>query len=196
MTTPILPTQPSSLNRTTVMKRRLLSVAAATGLTLGLALAGTAAHADPDNTKPVVGDLGTWVGKNPKGAWILKVVDNVFNPATNPNDGQILAWSVNVQTLSNKKVQVKGDLIVDGKITVLGAPSTTDGKCPGYLIDGVCVAESGAEQSFVNAAKWCANNFKADLCTEPDLGPARHPHAERECQLDQLVLRQRRQPVE
>lgn len=34
------------------MKRRLLSVAAASGLTLGLALGGTAAHADPDNANP------------------------------------------------------------------------------------------------------------------------------------------------
>lgn len=34
------------------MKRRLLSVAVASGLTLGLALGGTAAHADPDNANP------------------------------------------------------------------------------------------------------------------------------------------------
>ena len=118
----------------------------------------------PDPNKSLSGDLTSWVGKNPKGNWIIKVVDSKF--LNNGADGQLQKWSINVQTLSNKKVQVKGDLIVDGKITVLGAPSTTDGKCPGYLIDGVCVAESGAEQSFVNAAKWCANNFKADLCTD------------------------------
>ncbi len=74
----------------------------------------------PDNTKPASGDLTAWINKNPKGAWILKVVDNVFNPATNPNDGQILSWAINVQTLSSKKIQIKGDLIVDGNVTVGG----------------------------------------------------------------------------
>jgi subtilisin-like proprotein convertase family protein len=69
----------------------------------------------PDNTKPVSGDLTTWVGKNPKGNWIIKVVDSSF--FNNVNDGQIQKWSVTIQTLSNKKIQIKGDLIVDGTIT-------------------------------------------------------------------------------
>jgi subtilisin-like proprotein convertase family protein len=73
----------------------------------------------PDNTKPVSGDLTTWVGKNPKGNWIIKVVDSSF--FNNVNDGQIQKWSVTIQTLSNKKIQVKGDLIVDGNLTVSGA---------------------------------------------------------------------------
>jgi subtilisin-like proprotein convertase family protein len=72
----------------------------------------------PDTTKPVSGDLTTWVGKNPAGKWILKVVDTGF--LNNAKDGQINTWSVNIQTLSNKKVQVKGNLIVDGTVT-LGA---------------------------------------------------------------------------
>jgi subtilisin-like proprotein convertase family protein len=72
----------------------------------------------PDNTKPVSGDLTTWVGKNPKGNWIIKVVDSSF--FNNVNDGQIQKWSVTIQTLSNKKIQVKGDLIVDGNLTVNG----------------------------------------------------------------------------
>jgi subtilisin-like proprotein convertase family protein len=68
----------------------------------------------PDKTKPVSGDLTTWVGKNPAGKWYLKVVDTGF--LNNAKDGQINSWSINIQTLSNKKVQVKGDLIVDGTI--------------------------------------------------------------------------------
>ena len=69
----------------------------------------------PDPTTPVSGNLTTWVGKNPKGKWVLKVVDSGF--LNNKNDGQINAWSVGIQTLSNKKVEVAGDLIVDGKLT-------------------------------------------------------------------------------
>ena len=69
----------------------------------------------PDLTKTVSGDLTYWVGKNPKGKWRLKVVDTAF--LNNTTDGQVVKWSVNLQTLSSKKIQIKGDLIVDGTIT-------------------------------------------------------------------------------
>jgi subtilisin-like proprotein convertase family protein len=72
----------------------------------------------PEPTKTLTGDLTTWVGKNPKGNWIIKVVDSKF--LNNGVDGQVQSWSVNVQTLSNKKAQVKGDLIVDGNVVVGG----------------------------------------------------------------------------
>ncbi|MFZ4579839.1 MAG: proprotein convertase P-domain-containing protein [Myxococcota bacterium] len=70
----------------------------------------------PDVTKPVSGDLTTWAGKNPKGTWYLQVIDVKF--LNNTTDGQLTAWSINVQTLSNKKVQVKGDLLVGGSLAI------------------------------------------------------------------------------
>jgi len=77
----------------------------------------------PDPTLPAVGDLTTWVGKNPQGAWILKVVDSGF--ADIEFDGQIVTWSIQMQTLSNEKVQVAGDLIVDGSIISAGGTGLT-----------------------------------------------------------------------
>ena len=57
-------------------------------------------------TKPVSGDLGTWIGKNPKGTWSLTVVDVANTSVT--TDGQINAWSVTSKTLSAKKVVANG----------------------------------------------------------------------------------------
>ncbi|MSP93107.1 MAG: hypothetical protein EXR79_15125, partial [Myxococcales bacterium] len=80
----------------------------------GASAGGTLVTSYPDPTKPVSGDLLSWLGKNPKGKWTLKVVDSDF--LNNAADGAINKWSLNLQTLSNKKIQVKGDLIVDGNI--------------------------------------------------------------------------------
>jgi subtilisin-like proprotein convertase family protein len=77
----------------------------------------------PDPTLPISGDLTTWVGKNPKGFWILRVVDSGFNDIE--FDGQINSWSVQVQTMSTKKVQVNGDLVVTGNITSDGGEGIT-----------------------------------------------------------------------
>jgi subtilisin-like proprotein convertase family protein len=68
----------------------------------------------PTDTKTVSGDLTTWVGKNPKGKWYIEVIDTGF--LNNGIDGEIVTWSVNVQTLSDKKVQVNGDLVVTGAL--------------------------------------------------------------------------------
>lgn len=68
----------------------------------------------PKPTATVAGDLASWIGKNPKGDWTLNVVDTKFKD--NGNDGQVNAWSVTIQTLSSKKVQVKANLLVDGSI--------------------------------------------------------------------------------
>ena len=64
----------------------------------------------PEPTKPVSGNLLTWVGKNPKGKWRLHVADTGFKD--NKIDGKIVKWTVALQTLSNKKVQIKGNLIM------------------------------------------------------------------------------------
>lgn len=85
----------------------------------------------PDPTASKTGDLKTWIGKNPKGTWNLKVKDTAFCIPQAPGnagicdvstttDGKILDWSVNFQVLSNAKVLVNGDLYVAGKILSAG----------------------------------------------------------------------------
>jgi hypothetical protein len=76
----------------------------------------------PDPDKPLTGDLTKWYGKNPKGKWRIWVVDASYKD--NQTDGQ-LKWSIGMQTLSNKKIQIKGDLIVDGKL-IIGTQVKTD----------------------------------------------------------------------
>ncbi len=78
---------------------------------------------------PKSGDLAAWVGKNPKGLWNLKVKDTSFcvvqapgnakycNP-TKKTDGSVVTWSVKTQTLSSKKIQVAGDQLNSGSLTV------------------------------------------------------------------------------
>lgn len=78
---------------------------------------GTAFKATfPEPTKTLTGDLSVWAGKNPKGQWHLNVIDSK-GTAGQP-DGEITTWSVSMQTLSNKKIHIKGDLIVDGDLKV------------------------------------------------------------------------------
>jgi subtilisin-like proprotein convertase family protein len=62
----------------------------------------------PDPTKLVSGDLGTWVGKNPKGKWTINVADLVG--PSGGKDGKLLGWSVGVKTLSNSRVASTGGL--------------------------------------------------------------------------------------
>ncbi len=79
----------------------------------------------PAPTAVVSGDLATWVGKNPKGNWRLLVIDGKF--LNNTTDGQIVSWSVNLTTMSNKKINVKGDLYVTGNLTALGSTMVPKG---------------------------------------------------------------------
>ena len=74
----------------------------------GVALATTY----PDPTATVSGNLTTWVGKNPKGKWTLTVIDSGFKD--NKVDGKVVAWSVNVSTLSTKKIGSNGVLQAKG----------------------------------------------------------------------------------
>ena len=66
----------------------------------------------PMPSKPVSGDLSAWLGKNPKGKWILKVIDTGFKD--NGFDGAINAWSINIEVLSTKKTDSKGLLSTSG----------------------------------------------------------------------------------
>ena len=84
----------------------------------------------PSKDKTVSGDLTTWVGKNPKGKWRLLVVDGGFK--NNAIDGAVNSWKIEIQTLSNKKIQIKGDLYVTGainsKTAVVNGDLTVTGK--------------------------------------------------------------------
>lgn len=66
----------------------------------------------PTPDKAVSGDLSKWWGANPKGIWTLKVIDTGF--MNNTIDGAIVAWRIDVETLSDKQVQVNGGLLVNG----------------------------------------------------------------------------------
>ncbi len=72
----------------------------------------------PTPKATMTGDLTKWHGKNPKGKWHLQVTDSKFK--NNTTDGAINTWSVNVDTVSNKKVQVVGKAFIDGDLNVDG----------------------------------------------------------------------------
>ncbi|MCB9740639.1 MAG: hypothetical protein H6747_15350 [Deltaproteobacteria bacterium] len=66
-------------------------------------------------TLPKVGDPTAWFGKNAKGLWTLKVLDASFCIPQKPgnsglcnldskSDGAVADWSVQIETLSNKKL--------------------------------------------------------------------------------------------
>ena len=66
----------------------------------------------PEPTKPAVGDLGPWLGKNPKGKWRLRAVDTKH--LNNTFDGAIEAWAIRIKIISDKQVEAKGKLIAGG----------------------------------------------------------------------------------
>ncbi len=70
----------------------------------------------PAKTKPVSGDLGAWIGKNPKGKWRLLVVDHAY--LDNKIDGAIVKWNISIRTLSNQKIGLDGNLIAKGSVQV------------------------------------------------------------------------------
>ena len=59
----------------------------------------------PKPDKVISGDLGSWIGKNPKGVWSITVAD--LAGTSGKFDGKINAWSVSVSYLSGKKVAAK-----------------------------------------------------------------------------------------
>ncbi len=98
----------------------------------------------PTPTKSVSGDLGTWIGKNPKGKWRLRVIDAAFT--NNTNDGAIDSWRIEVKTISGKQVSAKGKLLVEKGVDFMSsgtagfrfeiaskAPVTCDAAHVGYV---------------------------------------------------------------
>ncbi|MEY3014899.1 MAG: hypothetical protein RIT45_3634, partial [Pseudomonadota bacterium] len=99
-----------------------------------------------DKTAPKSGDLGTWLGKNPKGNWTLVATDTSYcikqapgNDALcdldNKLDGAIAAFSIEVAINSTQKVATGGDLIVNGaglRFPVTDKPNDCDAAHLGY----------------------------------------------------------------
>ena len=83
-----------------------------------------------DGDALVSGDMNKdWLGKNIKGNWSITVKDIAaiqVPPGTPPFtfDGKF-NWAVNIQTLSSKKIQIKGNLIVDNDVTIGGKLTVT-----------------------------------------------------------------------
>jgi hypothetical protein len=82
---------------------------------------GTALTTNFNTDLPIVsGDMNKdWVGQNIKGTWSIIVKDLKAGGATAGFDGAF-NWSMNIQTLSNQKIQIKGNLIVDKDVTIGG----------------------------------------------------------------------------
>ena len=75
----------------------------------------------PYPTPTVSGDLTSWIGQNPQGDWVLKVLD--LDYLNNTWDGQINSWSVSIATTSGNTVQISnGNFVVDGEVGI----GTTD----------------------------------------------------------------------
>ena len=128
-----------------------------------------------DDTPIAVGDMNKdWLGKNIKGLWSLTVKDGKDN-VTGNIDGKF-NWSVNVQTLSNKKIQIKGDLIVDGKVITGGSDFTQNSVdfqiCGQVGAQSPCTVSMTKARSFLDAAKYCAS-LKGDVCTDSQAYAAR-----------------------
>jgi hypothetical protein len=99
-----------------------------------------------DKAAPKVGDLSTWVGGKATGSWNLVATDTGYcikqAPGNvtlcdidNKSDGAVEAFSIEIATLSTKKVATNGDLIVQGKgfrFPVTDAPNACDANHVGY----------------------------------------------------------------
>ena len=71
----------------------------------------------PYPTPTVSGDLTSWIGQNPQGDWILKVIDWDF--LNNNWDGQINSWSVSITNTGGNTVHVRsGNFVVDGEVGI------------------------------------------------------------------------------
>ena len=115
---------------------------------------GTLKTTYPTPTKTLTGDLTTWHGKNPKGKWRIRVTDSKF--LNNTFDGAIKSWSVNVDTVSTKKVQFTGKAIIDGDLDVAGLVVV------GATNDACTAANKGTMRYQSNIMQWCdGSSWKA-----------------------------------
>ncbi len=75
----------------------------------------------PKPTATKTGDLSSWIGKNPKGTWNLRIkdtgycipqLDKVNCDANAGTDGKLLSWALRFQVQSSKLIGVGGTLVV------------------------------------------------------------------------------------
>ena len=116
----------------------------------------------PVPTETLSGDLLEWVDANPVGTWQLQVIDTGFKD--NTTDGQINAWSIQVKTLSTKKVLLDGDLHVTGSVVgPAGLKINGNGEVTGSLKVGPDVSECNAGNAGTlryqgSLFQWCNGN--------------------------------------
>ena len=128
-----------------------------------------------DDTQLLEGDMNKdWLGKDIAGSWTMIVKDTAalqVPPGTPPFefDGKY-NWSINLQTLSSKKIQIKGNLIVDGTLTVGGAGGNPLAKAPLYrwatwstydYWSGWVQSDQGANFGGVTPSQWGDSNAVA-----------------------------------
>ncbi|MCO4763687.1 MAG: hypothetical protein KC502_19400 [Myxococcales bacterium] len=150
--------------------------------------------------KPKSGDISKMIGINVKGLWTLKVADTSFcqpqisgdlkwcKVATS-HDGWIATWSIKIQTLSNQKVAINGNIVAGGEMKLAGtaqfAGTATFAKdvafngnvefknpwCPtqpngerSMVVGGVCTPGVGTYRTWSQAVDFCRAKG-ADLCS-------------------------------
>ncbi len=88
----------------------------------------------PSPTPQVGGNLKWWFGKNPKGKWRIKIVDDKF--LNNKTDGELTAWSIQVETSGGKQITSKGTFVSVGGFghpTASGPPFSCNKQKVGYM---------------------------------------------------------------
>ncbi|MFZ4860509.1 MAG: hypothetical protein ACOYL3_29470, partial [Desulfuromonadaceae bacterium] len=135
-----------------------------------------------DDTQMLEGDMNKdWLGKDVTGNWTIIVKDTAalqVPPGTPPFefDGKY-NWSVNLQTLSSKKIQIKGNLIVDGTLTVSGkdpnaALSSTFRYARMSMHDPAWDWVKGNDPAYflgVNPSSWSGNAVASSINPDKDL---------------------------
>ncbi len=150
------------------------------------------------DTPLVSGDLNAdWVGKNIKGSWSITVKDlKLGGGSGSPAMDGAFSWTINIQTLSNKKIEIKGNLIVDGSISMASGNTGLSGDlvfndlvtfknswCPtqasgeqSLVVEGVCSPGINGAINWQNATDWCTAKH-ADICSGAQAMILRHQGA-------------------
>ncbi|MEC9051079.1 MAG: proprotein convertase P-domain-containing protein, partial [Actinomycetota bacterium] len=111
------------------------------------------------------GDLAAWVGQNAEGAWTLTAIDHGFDNLD--TDGEIVSWSVAIETQSNQQAQVTGDLLVDGSVRIGPDDALCDPSREGTVrYDGV------AKRLYLcTGQEWIQLRGCSEVCTPPGEAP-------------------------